>query len=161
MQRKDFLIKNYSDLCELCVSAVNMDLDLSFCFRLTSNDVNHGKNNDPNPIHKMPVPREHLDMLGVRRCHVSAQAQDQDQHEQRQTHDHVTRMQADQRVEGGPKKICRDRQMILKDQPLPFQSGGAQERHREENGDQPPELKSPSISPSKSALSQHDCQAAG
>ena len=123
--------------------------------------INHGKNDDPYAIDKMPVPREHLDVLGVRLRHVSAQAQDQDQSKQDQTDDHVTGMQADQRVEGRPEKISADRQVIFKDQPLPFQSGGAQERHREENRDQPPESEPSIMSPSKGVLRQDDCHAAG
>ena len=87
---------------------------------LTADDVDHGKDDDPYAIDKMPVPREHLDVLGVRPRHVSAQAQDQDQHEQGQTHDHMTGMQADQRVEGGPEKISTDREVIPKDQSLLF-----------------------------------------
>ena len=73
-------------------------------WRLTTDDVNHGKNNDPYAIDKMPVPREHLDVLSVRPRHVSAQAQDQDQHEQDQTHDHMTGMQADQRNRRSSRK---------------------------------------------------------
>ena len=86
-----------------------------FLVVLTTNDINHGKNDDPYAIDKMPVPREHLDVLGVRLRHVSAQAQDQDQSKQDQTDDHVTGMQADQRVEGRPEKISADRQVIFKD----------------------------------------------
>src|SRR5206468_3566801 len=102
---------------------------LHFLIALTADDVNHGKNDDPYAIDKMPVPREHLDVLSVRPRHVSAQAQDQDQHQQDQTHDHVTGMQANERVEGRPEKISTDREVIFEDQSPPFDSGRAQERH--------------------------------
>jgi len=128
---------------------------------LATDDVNHAKDNHPHPIDKMPVPREHLDMLGVRPRHVSAQAQDQDQHEQDQTDNDVSSVQADHGVEGRPEKISADREVVFKDQPLPFGGGGAEECHREDNGEQPPELKASSASASKGALSQHDGQAAG
>src|SRR5207244_1012112 len=39
---------------------------------LTTDDVNHAKDNDPHRVDKMPVPRDHLDMLGVRGFHVAA-----------------------------------------------------------------------------------------
>ena len=61
--------------------------------------------------------------------------------EQGQTHDHMTGMQADQGIKGRAEKISGDREMIPKDQPVPFESGGTQEFHREENSDQPPEPK--------------------
>jgi hypothetical protein len=134
---------------------------LHFLVALTADDVNHGKNDDPYAIDKMPVPREHLDMLGVRPGHVSAQAQDENQHEQDQTHDHVTGVQTHQGVKGRAKKIGADREMISKDQLVPFQSRGTQKHHREEDCDQPPELKSSTISLSKGSLSQHDRETTG
>jgi hypothetical protein len=108
----------------------------------------------------MPVPRDHLDMLGVGLLHVSAQTQDQDQHEQDQTYDHVTGVQPDDGVEGRTEKISADRKVISKDQPLPFGGGRPQEYRGEDNGEEPPELKATSPSPSKGALSQHNSYAA-
>ena len=64
-------------------------------------------------------------MLSMRPRNVSAQAQDQDQNEQTQTHDHMTGMEAYQRVESRAKKVSADREVISKDQSLPFQGGEA------------------------------------
>src|SRR5262249_52465092 len=118
---------------------------LSFSIALTADDIHHGKDNDPYAIDEMPIPREHLDVLGVCARHKTANAQDQNHCEQDQTHEHVTGMQADQRVKGRPEQIRADREVISKDQFLPVQSGGAQEHHREDNSDQPPELESASV----------------
>ena len=91
-------------------------------------------------------------MLGVGLLDVATQAEDQDQHEQSQTHDYVTRMQAHQRVKGSSEKIGGNREMMAKDQTVPFESGGTQKFQSKENCDQQPKAEFCIVFPAKRAL---------
>src|SRR6185295_12320136 len=71
---------------------------------LTTNDIDDRENNDPDRIHEMPVPRDHLDVFVMRFLQVTSQAQEQDQHQQRQPHDNVSGVQANQRIESGAEQ---------------------------------------------------------
>src|SRR5215475_15164532 len=88
-----------------------------------SQNVNDGKNDDPNHIDKMPVQGKHFDTRPVFGADASCKREDRHNDE----HDHACRdvecVQTDERVIGCPEEIGGDRQPVLVDQPVPFPSG--------------------------------------
>ena len=129
-------------------------------WRLTTYDIGDRKNNDPDRIHEMPVPRDHLDVFVMRFFQVTSQAQEQDQPQQRQPHYNVSGMQANQRIESGAEQVSADRQVMDGDQPFPLKSRPAKEDRSQEDRYHPPELKSAAVLLPQSTFGKHDRQAA-
>ncbi len=68
--------------------------DLAYC-DLTSNDVHHRENDDPDCIYKMPIERKHFDALGVFGFKLAHESEEQCQRQHEQADDDVKGMQAD------------------------------------------------------------------
>src|SRR5262245_6709686 len=81
-----------------------------FLNKSTSDHVNHGEDRDPDRIDKMPIPRDQFQTLSMLRPHMSEQEQNQRQREEGQADDHVTGVEADQRIKGRAEEIGADRQ---------------------------------------------------
>src|ERR1044072_8430971 len=95
----------------------------------TDNDVHDSENHHPHGIDEVPVPGDHLDVLRIASSHDATKAQPKNQSKQSQSGNDVCRMQSDQRVEGRAEKISRDSEVVLVNQPSPFESRPAQEHH--------------------------------
>src|SRR6516165_636878 len=107
----------------------------SAMFRSSSDQVHHGENHDPNYVHKMPVQREHIHVLGVPLVYLARDRQKHYQPEPRQTCGHVKCMQSNQGVIGGAKKIRRNGQSLLVNQAMPLAAGANQENRAQRQGD--------------------------
>src|SRR5215471_1682434 len=76
-------------------------LSHSCACRLAAYNVHHRKDDDPDRVHEVPVPRNHLEVLRVCLAHLAGEAEGQDQGEQGHAHDHVRGVEANERVERG------------------------------------------------------------
>src|SRR5215471_17891778 len=99
---------------------------------LTSDHVDHGEDRHPNRIHEVPIPGKQLESPALSE-HASAQSDSESKQQQRQSNRYVTRVQADQRVEGGAEQVCADRQMEIANQVAPLHRGVAQEFEAEQD----------------------------
>src|SRR5258706_15982725 len=85
---------------------------LSSLLALAAYDVHHREDDDPDRVHEVPVPRNHLDVLRMCLAHLAGEAESQDKGEQDHAHDHVRGMEADERVERGTEYVRSDRQVV-------------------------------------------------
>ena len=89
-------------------------------FSSAPDNVNHGENDDPHAIHKMPVHGKHSDASGLILAYAARQTEEQHDDEHDQTGREVKSVQADQRVIGRSKEVGGDGQPAFVDQPVPF-----------------------------------------
>src|SRR6516165_11233808 len=110
----------------LC-SACSMDASVAIFFSSAAKNVNHGENNDPHGIHKMPVHRQHVDASRLLRPNTTRQPEKQHDAQQDQSNSHVRGVQANQRVVRCSKKVRRDGEPVFVNQAVPFLAGAVQE----------------------------------
>src|SRR5271154_7603019 len=79
----------------------------------TAENVNYGKNHNPNGVDEMPVHREHIDAARMLLSHTTAKSEHGNGQEHDETCGDVKRVQADQRVIGRPEQVGRDRQPVF------------------------------------------------
>src|SRR5712671_5964654 len=100
----------------------------------SGNNVNHGEDNDPDCIHKMPVQRKHIQTSGMLPADTPRQAEKEHDTEHEQTGGDVKRVQTNKRVIRGPKKTGRNGQPVFVDEAVPFPTGAVEEERAEKNG---------------------------
>ena len=88
--------------------------------RLPAENVNHGEDDHPNGVDKMPIERQHFETLRVGLAHAAAQGEHESESQHDQADDNVRRVQTDQRVESSAKEIGADGKTILVDELVPF-----------------------------------------
>src|SRR5207302_314324 len=74
-------------------------------FSLPSDDIHRGEHHHPDDVDKMPVERQHIDVLGVLLLHSAGQSQDHHHTEPHQTRRHVEGMQPDERIVGRAERL--------------------------------------------------------
>src|SRR5258708_5795555 len=85
----------------------------------------------------MPIQRKHFHASGLLGSDASSQAEEQHNAEHDQPRSDVKAVQANERVVGRSKKVRRNRQPPLVDQPVPFLGGTEQKETTKDNGQEP------------------------
>jgi hypothetical protein len=78
-------------------------------FQSPPDNVDNGKNDNPNSINEVPVPGNHLQTLAMHDGHEPAQTQDEYQYQKTHPDDDVTGMQAYERIERRAEQIGANR----------------------------------------------------
>src|SRR5580704_14051385 len=125
---------------------------------LTADNVDDGENNYPHDVDKVPIPGNHFYPLTVRPFDRSRQTEHENKSEQGQTYDDVARVQPYQRVKRCSEKIGAYCQVVVDDQPLPFQRGRHQENRGQQDRKPPPESEPPGAAAAKCTRSYDNCQ---
>src|SRR5262245_13555029 len=82
--------------------------------------IHNGEHDDPHSVDEMPVPGKELKTSRLLEHGVAASAHAEDERKQAQSHEHMTRVETDERVEGRAEHVGGDRQMIVDDEVLPL-----------------------------------------
>src|SRR5262245_28900514 len=133
---------------------------VTFLNKSTSDHVNHREHRNPDRVDKMPIPRDQFQALSMLRPHASEQEQNQRQRKEGQADDHVTGVEADQRIKGRAEEIGADRQARPGDQMAPLHGSKRQKEGAEDYRAGPPESEAACVRTLEGALSQYDRQAA-
>ena len=105
-----------------------------------ADDVNDGDDDNPDRVHEMPIPGNHLDVLGVVCGDLAQQAEDEDEGQEKKPDDHMARMEPDERVERGAEDVRRQGEVVLVDEVLPLRPGKPEEVSSERDRDRPPQV---------------------
>src|SRR6266849_2935935 len=103
-----------------------------------TDDVDDEEHGDPDDVDEVPVEREHVGVGRVLLLDLSEEREERDRPEGQQARGEVERVQADQRVVGGPEEVRPDGQALVDDQVPPFQPGAGQEHRSERDSREPP-----------------------
>ncbi len=104
---------------------------------LATNDVNEGKNDDPNGIDKVPVPGDQFGRLALSREAAAGFDAPQNTHRHDPNGD-VECVKANQGIKSASKGIGADREVVFGNQAIPFVAGSREEKTSEQNGDSQP-----------------------
>src|SRR5208337_185752 len=106
-------------------------------FSSATENVNHREDNHPHGVHEMPVHGKHLDTSRMLPTYTSSQSEEQNDDQHEQTYCDVKGVQTDQRVVRRAKKIRRDCETVLVNQPMPLLAGAEQEETTQHNCQEP------------------------
>src|SRR5665213_2030812 len=76
----------------------------------------------------MPIERQYFKTFRVFFAHLAEQAERQRESEHEKSHDHVGRVQTDERVKGSAKQICADGKTIFVDELVPLPCRAREEK---------------------------------
>src|SRR5580698_1762860 len=115
-----------SETSGLCGSFIGLGIAFamaSVLFLSAADDVDNGKDHHPDPVDKMPIEREHLELFGVLRFQLAQQRKNQHDRKHGQADDDVACMQTNEGIERGAKEVGADGQAVVINQLLPFEPG--------------------------------------
>src|SRR5580704_10098682 len=96
-------------------------------------NVNHGENNHPHCINKMPIERKNFDARGLLWPDATRHAKQKHDREHEQTCGHMKTVQTDKRVVGSSKKVGGNGQSPFVDQPMPFLASSVKKQATQSN----------------------------
>src|ERR1041384_8348074 len=129
-------------------------------FHSPPDNVDDGKNDNPDCIDKVPVPRNHLQTLAMHDGYEPTQTKDEYQQQKTHPYNDVAGVQSYECVERRSKQVGANRQSIVIDQLAPLDGGHGEKKTRQHNCRGPEELEETHTIPIESAFSEDDSHAA-
>src|SRR5437899_11458370 len=103
------------------------------------NHVDHGENNHPHGVHKMPVKGQNIDALGVLLSYIAKQGSQQYRCHSPHAYRDVEGMQTNERIVGGSEQVGLNRKTFVVDQVAPLKSCAGEKQRSEGECQRPPQ----------------------
>jgi hypothetical protein len=85
-------------------------------------EVHDCEHHDPHAVYEVPIKSNDAEAFALPRVNPTEQGEDECCAEKKQPDDNMSRVESNERVEGGPKEIRADGQTVVIDKLLPFKS---------------------------------------
>src|SRR5262245_6180190 len=128
---------------------------------LAPDNVDHGEDDDPDAIDKMPIQRKHADASRLFRAETACQPEHENGEEHDQTCGDVKSVQTNQGVVSRSKEVRGDLQPVFVDQTVPFAARAVKKEGAQNDRERPQTQESASAILFKELSSEVDCETAG